>query len=210
LVASKPIEHFVFTSGQNFIDCFNKWYEKSERSASSPPLFLVDYELLNQAATGLDIVEKLGIGPRTILVTSRYDEQPIRERCEKLGIKLIPKSMVAFVPIEILTPKLLLDACLIDDDPLIEMVWKTAAGDRQKSLQCFSKADDFLATCQNLDSNTPIYVDANLGDGVSGVEVSKQIFDLGFENIYLCTGYDPTDFPPTPWLKGILGKDPVF
>jgi hypothetical protein len=38
---------------------------------------------------------------QAILVTSRYEETRIRERCEKLGVRLIPKPMAGFVPIEI-------------------------------------------------------------------------------------------------------------
>jgi hypothetical protein len=36
----------------------------------------------------------------SILVTSHFEEKQIRERCEKLSIKLIPKAMAELVPIE--------------------------------------------------------------------------------------------------------------
>ena len=65
-------------------------------------LFLMDYEILNHKETGLDLIEELGIQSQSILVTSRYEEPAIRDRCEKLKIRLIPKSMSGFVPIEIL------------------------------------------------------------------------------------------------------------
>ena len=65
-------------------------------------LFLIDYEILGTAHNGLDIIERLGIQASSILVTSRYDQPEIRERCQGLQVKLIPKSMSGFVPIEIL------------------------------------------------------------------------------------------------------------
>jgi hypothetical protein len=34
-------------------------------------------------------------------VTSRFDEESVRLRCEKLGVKLIPKAMAGFVNIKI-------------------------------------------------------------------------------------------------------------
>ena len=37
-------------------------------------------------------------------MASRYEEPAIRDRCEKLKIKLIPKSMSGFVPIEVVLP----------------------------------------------------------------------------------------------------------
>ena len=64
-------------------------------------LFLMDYEISGSSENGLDLIENLGIQRQSILVTSRYEEKNIRDRCEGLGIKLIPKSMSGFVPIEI-------------------------------------------------------------------------------------------------------------
>jgi hypothetical protein len=66
------------------------------------PLFLMDYEILGSSGvSGLDLIEECGIADRAILVTSRYDDPVIRRRCEQAGIRLIPKSMSGFVPIEI-------------------------------------------------------------------------------------------------------------
>ncbi len=62
-------------------------------------VFLVDYEMIGQSETGLDLIEELGIQQQSLLVTSRYEEDHIQERCKRLGIKLIPKPMSAFVPI---------------------------------------------------------------------------------------------------------------
>ena len=64
-------------------------------------LFLMDYEISGSTESGLDLIETLGIQKQSILVTSRYEEKNIRERCESLGVRLIPKSMSGFVPIEI-------------------------------------------------------------------------------------------------------------
>lgn len=67
----------------------------------SDSIFLIDYELIGQRFTGLDLIEENKLGDRAILVTSRYEEPQIRKRCEKLGIRLIPKSMTGWVPIEV-------------------------------------------------------------------------------------------------------------
>lgn len=64
-------------------------------------LFLMDYEISGSPESGLDVIDALGIQNQSILVTSRYEEKEIRQRCEKLGVKLIPKNMSGFVPIEI-------------------------------------------------------------------------------------------------------------
>ena len=96
-------------------------------------LFLIDYELLNQNVSGLQIIEEMSIAENSILVTSRYDETPIRELCNKLGIRLIPKGLVGFIPIEIEKPKEIFDLILIDDDvEIIHKIWQMCAIDKGK------------------------------------------------------------------------------
>lgn len=62
-------------------------------------VFLVDFELIGCDETGLDLIESFGIAASSLLVTSRFEETSIVNRCETLGIKMIPKSMAGFVPI---------------------------------------------------------------------------------------------------------------
>lgn len=64
-------------------------------------LFLFDYELLKQHETGLDLIESLGLAEHAVLVTSRYDEPRIRERCSRLGVRVIPKGLAGFVPLDL-------------------------------------------------------------------------------------------------------------
>ena len=64
-------------------------------------LYLVDYEINGTTETGLDMIESLGIKDQSILVTSRYAEPAIQVRCEQMGLKLLPKSMSGFVPLEV-------------------------------------------------------------------------------------------------------------
>jgi signal transduction histidine kinase len=64
-------------------------------------VFLVDFEISKNLENGLDLIEQLGIADSSILVTSRFEEKHIRERCDRLNVKLIPKSMSGFIPIHI-------------------------------------------------------------------------------------------------------------
>lgn len=64
-------------------------------------LFLVDYEFLGQSTTGLNLIESLGPMAKTILVTSRYNEDQIKDRAEQLKIKMIPKSLSPYIPVEV-------------------------------------------------------------------------------------------------------------
>lgn len=62
-------------------------------------LYLCDQEFLGQEKTGLDVIEELGLSKNAILVTSHFEEPKIRERCQKLGVQLIPKNLAGFVPL---------------------------------------------------------------------------------------------------------------
>src|SRR5207253_538219 len=62
-------------------------------------LCLIDYELLHEAATGLDLIEREGIAPQSILVTGRFGEASILSRCQALGLRVIPKELVGQVPV---------------------------------------------------------------------------------------------------------------
>lgn len=98
LAISESVNHLSFTSTKSFINWFStRAVDIKEKNSSI--LYLIDYEFLNETTTGLDLIEKFDIATQAILITSRYDDPQIRTRCEKLGIKLIPKSMAGHVPI---------------------------------------------------------------------------------------------------------------
>lgn len=71
--------------------------EKIEEFKKSDILYLCDYEF-NQSCLGIELLERLGIIEKSILVTSRF-EKHILEQAEVLNLKVLPKGMAGFVPI---------------------------------------------------------------------------------------------------------------
>lgn len=102
------------------------------------------------------------------------------------------------------------DAILIDDDPLTQMTWKVAASRSKKRLSAFTTLSAFLNAAPSIGRDTPIYVDAELGDGVNGARESIHIRALGFDNIYLATGHPASAFTAFSHLSGIVGKEPPW
>ncbi|MGZ3768258.1 MAG: sensor histidine kinase [Bdellovibrio sp.] len=90
----EQIEHIKFQSS----DAFEK-YAKASINKLQETIFLVDYELLNQSKTGLEIIENLNIAKHSILVTSRYEDPEIQARSLRLNLPILPKSLSGFVPI---------------------------------------------------------------------------------------------------------------
>jgi len=60
-------------------------------------LFLIDQEFLHQEKNGIDLIADLGISKRSILVTSKWNDKNIIERCKSLNIKILPKPMAGHV-----------------------------------------------------------------------------------------------------------------
>jgi hypothetical protein len=78
---------------------FLKWHQSAGHQESHRRLHLIDYEFLGHTSNGLQLIESCNLGRDTILVTSRYDEENIRQTCQRLGVRLIPKGMAGLVPI---------------------------------------------------------------------------------------------------------------
>ena len=170
--------------------------------------FLIDFELLNQNKTGLDLIEALGIAKNSILVTSRYDDESIQNRAIAVGLKILPKSLAVIVPIQIKKKKSVYDLVLLDNDELVRMTWEIKAKSNGKKIICFSNVSELRERICEFDSEVLFYIDVNLSDSENGEQVSKELFDLGFSNLYLATGYSADHFSHITWIKGVVGKSP--
>lgn len=62
-------------------------------------IFLVDFEFRGETTDGLDLIERNGIAGQAILVTSRHDDPNVQQRATRMGIRIIPKSLVSVLPI---------------------------------------------------------------------------------------------------------------
>jgi signal transduction histidine kinase/CheY-like chemotaxis protein len=97
---------------------------------------------------------------------------------------------------------------LIDDDRLIHLNWAMYCKKNGIPFQGFKSVEDFLKTSDSFDKSTRIYIDSNLGDGIKGELESEKIFLLGFQNLFLATGYQKRDIEKPAWIKEIYSKSP--
>ncbi len=173
--------------------------------------YLVDHEFLGFAENGLDLIERLGIAGRSVLITSRYDEPAVRDRCGALGVPLLPKGMAGFIALSVAPrPEPGLDAVLLDDDPLVHLAWKASEARHGKKTRKFDSAARFLGELPVIDRSVPLYIDLNLGAGMSGLEVAEQARRMGFRFIHLATGAEPAAVGAVPGLTSVQGKDPPW
>lgn len=192
-------------------EAFDKWLcDQNDQINLNNYLFLFDYELLGSKKTGLDLIKEYNLSSSAVLVTSRVEEDHVIQPCLDIQLKLLPKSLAEFVPLAFTDSVEQNDCILIDDDEIVQTFWKLEAKLKGKRLKTFTRFAEFNKDKSNISKNTPIYIDANLANGERGEVISQKVYELGFENLYLATGQDPSDFPPMPWLKGIVGKEPRF
>lgn len=116
------------------------------------------------------------------------------------------EDSVVVPPSEALKP----DFVLLDDDPLIHLMWQVSGADRGKNVLFFSNAPDLLSIVPNLDLDTPMYIDANLGRGVRGEDIIIALVQQGFRHVYLATGYSGDVFPSLPKEVRVVGKEPPW
>lgn len=61
--------------------------------------YLVDYEFINRDKNGIDLLTSLDITKQSMIVSSRYEDEPVRQRCMQNNISIIPKNFVPYIPI---------------------------------------------------------------------------------------------------------------
>lgn len=186
-----------------------------------PELYLVDYEFLGESETGLDVIERLGIASKAVLVTSRYEEPQVAEHCIRLGMKLISKRISSLVPILFEEPmhdskkfnttssigddsiirtrsssEARYDAVHIDDNSLSRRTWLLSSKSKNVTLLSLEHPRDFDKIANAISKTTPIYIDYEFGEGeITGLEFSKTLFSRGYTKLYLSTGHDSADMP---------------
>lgn len=103
-------------------------------------------------------------------------------------------------------PKL---AVLLDDDALVHMNWRMAARAAGAEFKACRTPAELEAALAGLPKDVPIYIDSELGDGVKGEDISKDLHDKGYTALSLANGHTPDRFSHLPWLK-VTGKEPPW
>lgn len=79
---------------------FHEWLISNDRSGLNL-LVLMDYEFLDQKENGLELIERLSLANKSVLVTSRFDDPQIQRRVNLRQIRMIPKSMAPSIPMSL-------------------------------------------------------------------------------------------------------------
>jgi signal transduction histidine kinase len=169
--------------------------------------FLLDYELLGNKQNGLELAELLNIGLQSTLVTSLFEEREIRETCKTLGMKIIPKPFAQYTPIKFVLQS---DIVYIDDEEIMTSLWQESAILSGKNLHVFNDPREFMKIFDFYNKDTLIYMDSSLGGNLKGEDFAKNLFEKGYQNIILATGFPKEKFKEMPWLRDVIDKTPPW
>ena len=169
----------------------------------SRALLLSDYDLQNENLNGIDCIKSLKAEAKSILVTGKAFEDSIIEASLNSGIRLLPKTMIRSVPVFSNDKKVV----LIDDDELIQIGWRRSGKKMGYDVQTFTTIEDFLKSSTQFKKETPIFIDSNLGNGIRGEIESEKIHKLGFEKLYLATGYQKSEIKVPDWILEVFSKN---
>lgn len=71
--------------------------QESIKDTCDSHVFLTDFEFLNHSENGLDLISELDIVKSSVLVTGRYMEHSLQDKCHQLHIKIVPKDLVSSI-----------------------------------------------------------------------------------------------------------------
>ena len=173
--------------------------------------FLIDYEFVGSNLSGLELIKKYKLIHKAYLVTSKVENEKLRFAAQRAGIKIIPKPFVFYIPIHYTakTPGETVYVFL-DDNLTLRTAWQLAATNAKVTLKCFADTAACRSELSNFPKETIFYLDSNLGERMSGEMFAKELFDAGYRNMYLATGYANKNYDECIWLKGVVDKEPPF
>lgn len=173
-------------------------------------ILLCDYDLGEKSKNGIDFIIDHKLNLQAILVTSRFEEFAIQQKCENEGIKLLPKSYVEWVTIEESNEKEYFDAILIDDDDLVRANWEESARLNRKKIKSFSSFKNFILKSESFNRESVIFIDYELKNDEQKKDFYKIIHDHGFKKIWIQTGYLESEVTKPKFVSGVIGKTPIW
>ena len=201
-----PVSISSFKNGKDFSSAIQSQTNKNF-------LVLIDYELLGQDKSGLDLISELQIENQSILITSHFEKKEIVAQCRDLGVGLIPKMMISLVPVILaqLIAEDYFDFVYIEDEELLRMSWLSKAKKKNIRLLALSTTREFEQNLEKINfEKTAIYIDNNLKeDDISGLEFAKILHLRGYQNIFIASGYGAEKFAEYAWLNYAGKKCPI-
>lgn len=97
---------------------------------------------------------------------------------------------------------------LIDDTKLFRIDWESYCSSKNIQFKSYESIENFLADSSAISSDSYIYIDSDLGNGIKGEVESEKVFEAGYTNLFLATGLPQEYINKPKWIKGVFSKNP--
>ncbi|QBS12842.1 sensor histidine kinase [Legionella geestiana] len=170
-----------------------------------------DYEFYDEDQNGLDILEQAPKDSEKVLVTSYLYNPTIMNSAIEKGFKILPKDLVPYFKLsnkEQHNSQKQISLIFIDDEPRNTQSWEFFAEVKNHKIVTYNDIQEFFMHAPQFAKNIPIYVDLDLRDEKNGIAYAKEIYELGFEKIYIATGAVGIALKKSeyPWITEIIEK----
>lgn len=215
LTANPEMRLLHFSKGRELLDFLAAQISADSTGDTDKYYLLSDHELIDQELNGLEVISQSKL-KNAILVTSHYADPKVLSYANELGVTLLPKRLASKVPIHITSvspPKqtqqadiVLLDDCQMFADSIIFRL-------SHRRVKHYLDPRIFLEECAEYAKDTPICIDNHFGVGIDigGIEVAKQLNELGFSRLFIVSGayFEPNALPPYVTLVKKLQLEPL-
>lgn len=159
-------------------------------------VLLADYELLKQEINGLQVIKRTEV-PRSILVTSHFNNHIIRNLANETDTEMLPKQLASEIPIKIvdrtastnvINPREI-DVVIIEDNNLMADTLAELLNKHGKKTDVYYDGKKFLKNFERYAKDTKICMDYSLGS-ITGVDIAEELHEAGYTKLYLITGWD--------------------
>ena len=194
--ASLKIMHF--TEGDECIHYINSCQYPEKL------LLLTDYELIGQEINGLDVIEQVNI-QRAILVTSYYENKDVIKRAILLNATILPKILASYVKLTLSNNRVNVDIrpveadlVLLEDNKEFSEVVAYLYESKGKKINVYHTPYELLNALPSYSKDTKICTDFDLSCLVTGIDIANTLYQKGYHNLYLATGFQfkQNDLPP--------------
>jgi PAS domain S-box-containing protein len=176
-----------FRSGEKAINFINTNPEKHK-------IFLLsDFELIDQELNGLQVIERVSMQNRAILVTSHYANTKVHTMATEMGVKILPKQLSSEVPITIeeeISLSCSKKGYLVIIDDVRELADSVADSLRDKFavVGVYYHPERFLENLAQYPKDTVICMDHDFKTKMNGIDLAKQLHEAGYTKLYLLSG----------------------
>jgi signal transduction histidine kinase/FixJ family two-component response regulator len=167
---------------------------------------LCDYELRGQELNGIQVVKRLNMDDRSIIITSNCNNRDIQMFAEQSNVPLLPKTFMSEIEIIVEEKPIVVDFVIIDDDVTLSETLAEFFIDEKFSVEIYNSPHVFKSKLSRYPLDTIILMDNDFCDEhLNGLELAKYLHERGYSRLYMISGRDFCEENVPPYLK-ILTK----